>query len=133
VDGGKVLDSENTSSVLNMVLNTINNEFQHACHDQAVRLLNAPPIHQSTDYHVPGHNSSIAGMSGTKFLVHQVWANWFIMRRWVWDAEIPGVLVVDEMGLGKIFTLVAVVILCELVTEKGVMGLPLSILWGNIL
>jgi len=43
----------------------------------------------------------------------------------------PGALVADEMGLGKTFTSVAVAMLCRLVTEKVVMGLPLSILWGN--
>jgi len=45
----------------------------------------------------------------------------------------PGALVADEMGLGKTFTSVAAAMLCKLVTEKVVMGLPLSILWGNIL
>jgi hypothetical protein len=39
--------------------------------------------------------------------------------------------VADEIGLGKTFTLVAAAMLCKLVTEKVVMGLPLSILWGN--
>jgi len=24
---------------------------------------------------------------------------WFIVRRWVWDADMPGALVGDEMGL----------------------------------
>jgi hypothetical protein len=45
----------------------------------------------------------------------------------------PGALVADEMGLGKTFTSVAAAMLCKLVTEKVVMGLPLSILWGNTL
>jgi len=41
--------------------------------------------------------------------------------------------VADEMGLGKTFTSVAAAMLCKLVTENVVMGLPLSILWGNTL
>jgi len=41
--------------------------------------------------------------------------------------------VADEMGLGKTFTSVAPAMLCKLVTETVVMGLPLSILWGNTL
>jgi SNF2 family DNA or RNA helicase len=45
----------------------------------------------------------------------------------------PGVLVADEMGLGKTFASVAVAMLCKLVIEKIVMGLPLSILWENTL
>ena len=35
------------------------------------------------------------------------------------------------MGLGKTSTWVAAAMLCKLVTEKVVMGLPLSTLWGN--
>jgi len=35
------------------------------------------------------------------------------------------------MGLGKTFTSVAAEMICKLLTEKVVMGLPLSILWGN--
>jgi hypothetical protein len=42
-----------------------------------------------------------------------------------------GALVADEMGLEKTFTSVAAVMLCKLPTENVVMGLPLSILWGN--
>jgi len=55
------------------------------------------------------------------------------MRWWVWDPDMPGALVVDEMGLGKTLTSVASATLCKLVTENVVMGLPLSILWGNTL
>jgi len=45
----------------------------------------------------------------------------------------PGALVADEMGLGKTFTSDALAMLCKLVTENVVMGLPLSILSGNTL
>jgi len=132
-DGEEVLDPDNTSSVLSTVLNTINIKFEHECLDEAVRLLNAHRIRQSTDDRVPGHKYSIPGLPGTKFLAHQVWATWFIVRRWVWDADMPGALVADEMGLGKTFTSVAAAMLCKLETDKVVMGLPLSILWGNTL
>jgi hypothetical protein len=132
-DGEEVLDQENTCAVLKTVGNPINNEFEHQCLDETVRLLNAHPIRQSPDDRVPGCKYSIPGLPGTKFLAHQVCAIWFIMRRWVWDPDMPGVLVADEMGLGKTFTLVAAAMLCKLVTEKVVMGLPLSILQGNTL
>ena len=82
-DGEEVFDPENTSSVLSIVLNTINNEFEHECRDEAVRLLNAHSIRQSADDRVPGHKYSIPGLPGTKFPAHQVWAIWFIVRRWV--------------------------------------------------
>ena len=132
-DGEGLLDPVNTRSVLNTLLSTINNEFEHECLDEAVRLLNAHPIHQSTDDCVPGHKYSIPVLPGTKFLARHVQAIWFIVRRCVWEADLPGTLVADEMGLGKTSTSVAVAMLCQLVTEKVVMGLPLSILWGNTL
>jgi len=132
-DGEEDLDPENTSSVLNTVLNTIIIKFEHDCLDEAVRLLDAHPIRQSIDDQVPGHKYSIPGLPGMKFLAHQVWAIWFIVRRWVWDAYMPGALVGDEMGLGKIFTSVAAAMICKLLTEKVVMGLPLLILWRNTL
>jgi len=132
-DGEEDLDQEHTSCVLNTVLNTINKKFEHECLVEAVRLLNAHPIRQSIDDRVPGHKYSIPGLPGTKVLVHQVWAIWFIVRRWVWDADMPGALVADEMGLGKTFTSVAAAMICKLLTENSVMGLPLSIFWGNTL
>jgi len=96
-NGEEVLDPANTASVLNTVRCTINNEFEHECLDEADRLLNAHPIRQSTDDRVPGHKYSIPGLPGTKFLAHQVWAIWFIVRRWAWDTDMPGALVADEI------------------------------------
>ena len=54
-DGEEDLDTENTSSLMSTVLNTINNEFEHKCLEEAVRLLNAHLIRQSIDDRVPGH------------------------------------------------------------------------------
>jgi hypothetical protein len=82
-DGEEVLDPDSASSELSTVLNTINNEFEHECLDQEVRLPNVHPIRQSTDDRVPGHMYSIPGLPGTKFLPHTVSAIWFIVRRWV--------------------------------------------------
>jgi hypothetical protein len=130
-DGEEVLDPENTNSGLNTVINTITNQFEHECLDKAARQLHGRPIHQSPDDRVQGRKNSIPGLPGTMFLQHQVWDFWFIMMRWVWDPDMPGVLVADEMGLGKTFTLVAAAMLCKLVTEKVSMALPLSIVWGH--
>jgi len=73
-DGEEVLDPDNTRSVLNTVLDPIYNEFEHKCLGEVVRLLNAHPIRQSTQYCVPGHRYSIPGLPGTKFLAQQVLA-----------------------------------------------------------
>jgi hypothetical protein len=69
-DGEEVLNPENTNSRLNTDLNTINNEFEHECLDEAVSLGNAHPIPQSPDDRVPGCKYSTPGLSGTMFLVH---------------------------------------------------------------
>ena len=130
-DGEEDLDPENTNLVLNTVLITIDNELEHQWLDDAVRLLNAHPIHQSIDDCVPDHKYSIPGLPGTKFLAHQVRVIWFIVRRWVWDTDMPGELGAGEMGLGKTVTSVAAAMICKLLNEKVVMGLLLSILWGN--
>ena len=64
-DGEDVLDPANTSSVLNAVLSPIYNECEHECLDEAVRMLNAHPIRQSTDDRVPRQKYSIPGLAGT--------------------------------------------------------------------
>jgi hypothetical protein len=58
---------------------------------------------------------------------------WYIVRGCIWDADIAGALEADEMGIEKTFTLLAAAMICKLLTEKVVMGLPLLILWGNTL
>jgi hypothetical protein len=130
-DGEEVLDPENTSSVLNTVVNTIKNKVEHECPDAAVRLLIVRLICQLLDDCVPGRMYSIPTLPRTKLLAHQVWAIWFTVRTWFGDCNMPGVLVADAMGIGITFTPVATAMICKLLTEKVVKGLPLSMLWGN--
>ena len=132
-ESDEVFHAANFSSVWNTVLSTINNKFDHECLDEAVRLLKVHSICESTDDSVPGHKYSIPGLPGTDLLVHRFMGIWFVLRRWVWDADMPGPLMANEMGLRKTVTSVAAAMICKLVTETVVMGLPLSILWGNTL
>jgi hypothetical protein len=66
-DGEEVLDAENPRSVLNMVLNTIDKEFEHQCLAEAVTPLNLHPIRQSANDHIPGCMYSIPGLPGNMF------------------------------------------------------------------
>jgi len=132
-DGEEVLDPDNTSSGFNSVLNTFNNEFEHECLEDAVSLLHACHIRQSIADQVPGNKYSIPTLPRTKFLAHQVRAIWFNIRRWLWDSDMPGVLVADEMDLGQTFMSVVAAMICKLLTKKVVMGLLLAIMWGNTL
>jgi hypothetical protein len=54
VDGEEVLDPDNVGSALSTLLDTICSDFEHECLDEAVRLLNARCLHQSTYRCVPG-------------------------------------------------------------------------------
>jgi hypothetical protein len=47
-------DPGNSSLLLNMVFNRINNEYEHEFLDEEIRLLNAHLIRQSTDHRVSG-------------------------------------------------------------------------------
>jgi hypothetical protein len=100
MDGEEVLYPDHRSSLLGTVLHSINNVSEHQCHDVAVGRPNAYCIRKSTDDCIPRHKYSIPGLPRIQFLVHQVWAIWFTVRRWVWDTDMPAALVVDEMGLG---------------------------------
>jgi len=133
VDGEEVIDPDNTSSVLSIFLNTINNKFEQDCLDGSVRLLTAHLVWQSTDDCLPGHKLSIPGIPGTTFLVHQGYVFRFIVRSGIRDADMPGALVADETGLGKTFTSLAEAMISKLLTEEAVMGWPLLILWVNTL
>jgi len=53
-----------------------------------------------------------------------------ILRRWVRDLNIPEALVTDKIGHGKTYTLVAAAMISKLLTEKVVVGLALSDVWG---
>ena len=51
------------------------------------------------------------------FLAHQIWAIWFIVRRWVFVVDLPGVLLADEMGLGKTFMVLAAALYAKIVSN----------------
>jgi len=104
-DAEEILNPDNSSSVLNAVLNAFNNEFEHYYVDCAVRQLNACRIRQSKADRVTSIKYKIPGLPRMKFRVHQVRILWFIVTRWVLNSDMPGALVADEMGLGKDFYL----------------------------
>ena len=129
----EVLNPDNGSSVLNTCLNTINTQYEQEYLEQSVRLLNACLISQSKADRVPGNMYSIPVLPRTMFLAKLFLAIWFIGRRWVWDSDMPGALVADQMGLGKPLALVAVAMISQLLTEKIVMWLLQTIIWRNTL
>jgi hypothetical protein len=119
--------------VLKTVLNPINNEFEYKRRDEVVRLLYTHLNSQTTNDCNLDEKYSIQGLPRTIFPEHQVWAIRFNVGSYVWHFNMLGALVADDKVVGKTFTSVAAAILCNLVAEKGVMGLQLSIMKGNTL
>ena len=114
-----------------MVLHALFSEFEHLCVNQGVRLPNSHSICRLNADGIRGNKYTMPGLHGFKILAQQGWVIWFIVRRYVWDSDMPGVLVADEFGVGKSFTLGAAAMICQLQTVKVAMGLPQLILWGN--
>ena len=114
----EVLNSDNSSSVVSNILNTLNKAHAHECLNEAVRMLIAHPMKQETDDHVPGHTNSIPGIPRMKLLAYKVQAIWSMVRRRVCDSDMPGALVTDKMGLGNTFTSGAAAMICKLTTEN---------------
>ena len=63
-DGAEVHDSDNSSSALNTLCNTLNNTFENECVDKAVGLVNTRPICQSKD-----DSKGFQGVATTDFVV----------------------------------------------------------------
>jgi len=131
VGGEEVLNADDTSTVLCNVPNRLNNKYGLESVENTVRLLNDHLIHQLLDDWVSDNNYSIPALPGTNFLVYQIWAIWFIVRRWVSDSDITRVLVADEMGPGMMFNLTATVMIFQLLIGKILVVFLQSILWGN--
>jgi len=114
-------------------LNAIHNRCEHECLHKVVRLLNINPICQSNAHKFRSNHCSIPALHGIQSLVHQPWAIFFIVRRWVWKSDLLEALMANEMGHGKTFTLVSAAQIGQLLAEKVYIDLLHSIMWGNIL
>jgi hypothetical protein len=106
---GQVLDDA--------LMATINNTFEHECLEEAVALLGAVPRGDSHADAIRGPKYTLKQFPEVRFLAHQIWAIWFIVRRWIFDVDLPGALLADEMGLGKTFTILAAALYAKSIAE----------------
>jgi len=113
---------------MSIVLNRIKVQCEPACLVEVVGLLNTNLISPLNLPWISVIECSIACPPGNRFWLHQVWAQSCIVRRWVWDLNMPVALVADEMGLGKKDISVPTGMIRALQTEKVVVGLLLTIL-----
>jgi len=126
--GRMILNSEKSSIVVSIVFNSVNDHFANHFLNEVLILLNTCHIHQSAINRVRGNKYLILGLSGTNFLVHQVWVLWINIRWWVWNSDRTGVLMADYIGLSKMVTWVGVTMVYKLQSEKIVEDLLWSIL-----
>jgi hypothetical protein len=98
-------------------MSTINITFEHKCLEEAVMLLGAVPRGDSYAETIQGPKHTWKPFPEERFLAHQIWAIWFIVWRWIFDMDLPGVLLAYEMGLGKTFTVLAGDLYVKSITE----------------
>ena len=100
------------------LLTTLNNSFEHECLEEAVPLLRATSRPDAPADQIRGMKHLLKPFPSVAFLAHQIWAIWFIVRRWVYDVDLPGVLLADEMGHGKTFTVLAAALYVKIVSNE---------------
>ena len=117
------------------IMATLNNSFEHECLEEAVTLLGANHRPDSMDDGIRGQKYTLKYFPGVSFLAHQIWGIWFIVRRWIFDYDLPGALVADEMGLGKTFTVLAAALYAKCLVEDVINspGARLSVLHNRTL
>jgi hypothetical protein len=74
---------------------------------------------------------AICDLTGTQYLLHKYCTIWFIVRRWVWDSDMPEAVLADEMSLGKTSTSMPAAMICKLLTGNELLMSQLTILSGN--
>ena len=100
------------------LLTTLNNYFEHECLEEAVALLRPTSRPDTLADQIQGTKYLLEPFPSVAFLVHQIWTIWFIVRRWVFDVDLPGVLLADEMGLGKTFTVIVAAHYAKIVSNE---------------
>ena len=100
------------------LLTTLNNSFEHECLEEAVALLGATSRPDAPAVQIRGTKYLLEPFPSVTFLAHQIWAIWFIVRCWVFDVDLPRVLLADKMGLGKTFTVLAAALYDKVVSNE---------------
>ena len=100
------------------LLTTLNNAFEHECLEEAVALLGASLWPDVPSDQIRGMKYLFEPFPSVTFLAQQIWAIWFIIGRWVFDEDLPGVSLGEEMGLGKTFTIFVATVYAQVVSNK---------------
>ena len=72
----------------------------------------------------------ISGIPRGRFLPHQVWGVWFILKRILADRP-PVALIADDIGLGKTHCALATLLYLKHIVDEAAAGRPLACLGGK--
>ena len=107
------------------------NAYEQECFDDALKYLDAKPAPLIIGEVPGGPKWVLPGIPNGRFMMHQVWGIWFVIRRWLWHSSLPGVLIADEMGLGKTWTAIGAAMTSKFICEQAIRGdVPMAIFNG---
>ena len=86
-------------ALLGLCGHQLNNDFEHQCFEDAVRMLRAELL-TPVEGDIGPRMLRIPGIPNGRFLPHQVWGVWFIVERILADRP-PVALIANDMRLGK--------------------------------
>ena len=110
---------ETAGSVLgDTLLATVNNTFEHECLEEVVALLGATSRPDAPDNLIRGTKHLLKPLPSVSIHAHQIWAIWLLVRYWLFDVNLPGVLLADEMGLRKTFTVLAAALFAKTIAHS---------------
>ena len=110
--------------------NQLNNAFEHQCFDEAVKYLGAKPL-AVTPQDIGDPVLSIPGIPNGRFLAHQVWGAWYCVRSIINNNGLKGVMVADDMGMGKTFTALATALHLKWLADEAEKGVKLPCYAGE--
>jgi hypothetical protein len=116
-------------ALLGLCGDQLNNDFEHQCFEEAVKMLGAELL-TPADGDIGPRMLRIPGIPQGQFLPHQVWGVWFIVERILADRP-PVALIADDMGLGKTHCALATLLYLKYIIDEAAAGKSLACLGGK--
>ena len=110
-------------ALLGLCGDQLNNDFEHQCFEDAVRMLGAQLL-TPVEGDIGPRMLRISEIPNGRFLPHQVWGVWFIVERILADRP-PVALIADDMGLGKSHCALTTLLYLKYIINQAAAGRPL--------
>ena len=117
-------------ALLGLCGNQLNNDPEHQCFEDAVRMLGVQLL-TPVEGDIGPRMLRIPGIPNGRFLPHQVWGVRFIVELILADRP-PVALIADDMGLGKTHCALATLLYLKYSINQAAAGRPLLCLDGKL-